>query len=93
MSEYFTIDAEPTDHPDIMELTASERLTLEDEERYATPEAGNEGSAVAQTLFHAVEGIAALTIRDDTLIVQREPGAPWEAMIDDIRDALRDFFL
>jgi hypothetical protein len=29
----------------------------------------------------------------DTLIITRDPDVPWEALIDEVRDALRDFFL
>jgi hypothetical protein len=93
VSEYFSLTAEPTDDPDIMEIITSERLTNAGEEIYRSPEEGDVGSTIAQALFHAVDGIQALTIVDDTLIVQRAPGVVWEPLIDDIRDALRDFFL
>jgi hypothetical protein len=93
MSEYFTLDVEPTDDPDIREFITNQTLTEEDEEVYTSPEEGEEGSAIAQMLFSGVEGILALTITDDTLIVTRDPEIPWEYIIDDVRDALRDFFL
>lgn len=93
MSEYFTIEAEPTADPDVMELIASERLTEQGEEVYTTREAGEIGSPIAQVLFFGVEGIAALTIVDDTLIVRRDPAYAWEMLVDEIRDVLRDFFL
>mgnify|MGYP002622050545 CR=1 FL=1 len=93
MSEYFSLTAEYTDDPDVVEIITTERLTQSDEEIYRSPEEGQAGSTIAQTLFHAVDGIQALTIVDDTLIVQRAPGVVWEPLIDDIRDALRDFFL
>lgn len=93
MSEYFTIEAEPTDNPDVMELITSETLTQAEEEVYNSPEEGEVGSTIAQMVFHAVDGIRALRIIDDTLIVTRDPEVPWEVMIDEIRDALRDFFL
>lgn len=93
MSEYFSLTTEPTDDPDIMEIITNQRLTTTGEEVYRSPEEGQAGSTIAQTLFHAVDGIQALTIVDDTLIVQRAPGVVWEPLIDDIRDALRDFFL
>lgn len=92
MSEYFTIEVEPTNDPDVIEIIASETLS-EEEEVYEDAEAGDEGSPIAQMLFNGVEGILALTIMGDTLTVRRDPDTPWEVIIDDIRDALRDFFL
>lgn len=93
LSEYFTLEVEPTDDPDIREFITNQRLTHGDAEHYADAEAGEAGSTIAQMLFHAVDGIHALTIDDDTLIVHRQPDVAWEALIDDIRDCLRDFFL
>ena len=52
-----------------------------------------EGSPLAQLLFNAVPGIAALDILPDTLRIQRHPETDWEALLDDLRAALRDFFL
>lgn len=93
MSEYVTIRNEATADPDVMELYINQLLTHTTEEYYSTPEQGEDGSTLAQTLFNAVDGIRALTIRPDCLIVTREADVPWEYIIDDIRDALRDFFL
>jgi hypothetical protein len=93
MSEYFTVTVEPTNDPDVMEFIASEPLTDEEEEVYQSPEEGDEGSPIAQMLFNGVDGITALTITGDTLTVTRDPDVPWEVIIDEIRDALRDFFL
>lgn len=93
MSEYFTVEAEPTTDPDVMEFITSETLTREGSEVYDSPEAGDEGSPIAQTLFNAVSGIQSLTIAEDMLIVRRDPAVPWEMIANDIRDALRDFFL
>lgn len=93
MSEYVIVESEHTDDPDIMLLHINQRLTENDEEVYATPEEGQVGSTIAQTIFSAVDGIRTLTIRADSLLVQRDPTAPWEYIIDDLRDALRDFFL
>lgn len=92
MSEYFKIETEPTGDPDVLEIITSETLT-DEEEVYSTPEEGDEGSPIAQTLFSGVDGIRALTIIEDTLIVTRDPHVPWEVLIDEVRDALRDFFL
>ena len=94
MSEYFTLDVELTGDPDVRELITNQRLTeADDEEVYSDAAAGEVGSPIAQTLFHAVDGIQSLTLVDDTLIVRRRADVVWEMLIDDIRDALRDFFL
>ncbi|RMG73977.1 MAG: hypothetical protein D6711_09880 [Chloroflexi bacterium] len=93
MSEYFTMDIQTTTDPDIVELITNQTLTDQDEEVYPTPQAGEVGSPIAQAIFFAVDGIQALTLVEDTLIVTRQPGFSWEAIIDEIRDVLRDFFL
>lgn len=93
MSEYFTFEVEPTADPNVRDLLTNQTLTEEDEEYYASPEEGEEGSPIAQMLFSGVEGIQALRIVGDTLTVTRDPDVPWEYIIDEIRDALRDFFL
>ncbi|GAB4512725.1 MAG: hypothetical protein OHK0046_12700 [Anaerolineae bacterium] len=93
MSEYFTLKAEATDDPDVMEIITSEVLAEDEREVYTSADEGDEGSAIAQALFHAVDGIMALVIDEDTLIVRRDPDVPWEALIDEVRDVLRDFFL
>ena len=56
-------------------------------------EAGDLGSPIAQLLFAAVDGIQMLTIESDRLTITRTPDQPWEAIIDETRDALRDWFL
>lgn len=94
MSEYVTVEALPTDNPDVMEIVTNQTLSHDDDpEVYADAEEGDVGSTLAQTLFNGVDGILALTIDDDTLMVTRDPSVTWEALVDDIRDALRDFFL
>ncbi len=93
MSEYFTLEVDPTEDPDVMELVVNQTLTAEEEEVYNSPEEGELGSPIAQLLFSGIDGIRALTITEDTLIVTRDPEVAWEAIIDEIRDALRDFFL
>jgi hypothetical protein len=92
MSEYVTVEAEPTDNPDVMEITTNQRLT-DATEIYANSEAGNVGSPIAQMLFHGVPGIEALTITPDSLFITRDPFYTWEEIVDEVRDALRDFFL
>ncbi len=93
MSEYVTVDVEFGEDANIAELYINQTLTLVDEERYANQEEGDLGSPIAQMLFAAVDGIKALTITEDCLIILREAGYPWEAIIDEVRDALRDWYL
>jgi hypothetical protein len=93
MSEYVTVEARPTDNRDVLEIITNQRLTGENEEVYRNVDEGDEGSPIAQMLFSGVEGILALTITPNTLIIQRDPDVPWEAIVDEVRDALRDFFL
>jgi hypothetical protein len=93
VTEYIDIRAEPTDDPDIMCLIANVDLSLEDDpEVYLTPEEGEEGSPVAQTLF-MLPGLAALTIDGREMLLTRMAGVEWYDLIEDVRDALRDFFL
>ncbi len=93
MSEYVTVEVEFTDDPDIMDLFVNQILTGADEEVYASAQAGDEGSPLAQMLFAAADGIQALTIAEDCLTITRDPMFPWETIIDELRDALRDWYL
>lgn len=93
MSEYVNIQPEATDDPDVMHLITNLMLTPQDEpEVYPTPEDGDEGTPLAQTLF-GVPGLAALHINGSVMVVQREQDVEWHDLIEDISDALRDFFL
>jgi hypothetical protein len=93
MSEYVTVETQPTDNPDILEFITNQKIALEGDEIYDNFEAGDEGSPIAQMLFNGVRGIQALTISGGTLLITRDPDVPWEEIIDEVRDALRDFFL
>ena len=93
MSEYVTVEVEYGDDRNIAELYINQVLTGEGAEHYENPAAGDLGSPIAQMLFAAVEGIKSLTISEDCLTIQREPDYPWEAIIDEVRDALRDWYL
>ena len=93
MSEYVTVEVEYGDDANTAELYVNQVLTSEGEERYESPASGDLGSPIAQMLFAAVEGINRLTINEDCLTIQREPEVPWEAIIDEVRDALRDWYL
>lgn len=94
MSEYVTVEIEATPNPNVMELFVNQTLTDEEEEEsYESPDDGEEGSPIAQMLYGAVDGIQKLVITDDCLIITRQSGVPWESIIDEVRDALRDWFL
>ena len=93
MSEYVTVDIEFGDDPYVIELYVNQRLTEACLERYNSPSEGDLGSPIAQLLFAAVDGIKKLTITENCLTITRSPDQPWEAIIDDVRDALRDWFL
>ncbi|MBI5668334.1 MAG: NifU N-terminal domain-containing protein [Chloroflexi bacterium] len=93
MSEYVTIDTRATSNPDVIEIITNMTLTDSAEEVYRSFEDGDQGSPIAQMLFNAVPGLAGLVITPNTLAVIRKPDVPWETIVDDVRDALRDFFL
>jgi hypothetical protein len=93
MSEYVTVETEPTDDPDVLEVVTNQRLTEAEREIYPNYAAGNVGSPIAQLLFDGVPGIEALTITHDSLFITRQPDTTWEEIVDEVRDALRDFFL
>ncbi|GIL13873.1 MAG: hypothetical protein BroJett038_25930 [Chloroflexota bacterium] len=93
MSEYVTVETRPTDDPNALEIVTNQTLTDAGAEVYNSPEEADQGSPIAQMLFYGVEGIAALTITRHTLTITRRPDVPWESLVDDVRDALRDFFL
>ncbi len=93
MSEYVTIEVEYGEAPDVVDLYVNQTLTHASEERYASRGEGDTGSPIAQMLFAAVEGIEQLIISEDCLTITRGPDQPWEAIVDDVRDALRDWFL
>lgn len=93
MSEYVTVETRSTGSPDLLEVVTNQTLTTADEEVYGSYEEGDEGSPIAQMLFNGVAGITALRITAHSLFITRDPDVPWETIVDDVRDALRDFFL
>jgi hypothetical protein len=93
MSEYVTVEAQTTDNPDVLELVTNQPLTQDAPEIYTSFEEGDEGTPIAQMLFNGIRGIRALTITEQSLLVTRDPDVPWEEIVDEVRDALRDFFL
>lgn len=93
MSEYARFEFELSSDPLVAEVFINQPLTEGEPEHYPDYAAGDEGSPLAQLLFNAVAGIAALTITPDALRIEREPTAEWETLLADLRAALRDFFL
>jgi hypothetical protein len=93
MSEYVTVEVEYTNNPTVADLFVNQILTHEDEEVYSSPQEGEVGSPVAQMLFTAVDGILQLTITEDCLTITRADDYTWEMIIDEVRDALRDWYL
>ncbi len=93
MSEYVTVEVEFSADPNVAELYINQTLTDSERERYANPAEGDLGSPIAQLLFNAVDGIQALIIERDRLTITRANDHSWEAIIDETRDALRDWFL
>jgi Scaffold protein Nfu/NifU N terminal len=93
MSEYVTVEARPTDDPDVLEIITNQQLAVEGDEVYNSFEEGDGGTPIAQMLFSGVRGLRALTISGGTLRLTRDPDVSWEEIVDEVRDALRDFFL
>lgn len=92
MSEYITIDVEPTENPQVVIIHTNQNLAPAGDEHYPDPASGETGSPLAQALF-AVDGIIALTITGNDLIVSHHPDVELFALIDEIDTALKDFFL
>jgi hypothetical protein len=93
MTEYVTVETRATDDADVLEIITNQRLTDQELEVYPDFAAGDEGSPIAQMLFNGVSGLLALTITPHVLRVTRDPAVSWEDIVDEVRDALRDFFL
>ena len=93
MSEYVTVETRATDDENVLEILTNMTLAQGEEEVYRDFEAGDEGTPIAQMLFNGVRGIRALTITAHALVITRDPEIPWEEIADEVRDALRDFFL
>ena len=92
MSEYITIDVEPTSNPYCVKLVTNLKLGTGDPEHYNSASQVDEGSPLAQILFE-INGLAKLSIEGNTLTVICYPDADWTGLIDDITSALKDFFL
>ena len=93
MTEYVEIEAEPTDDPEAMRLITNLDLTAGGPpEVYTSPDEGDDGSPVAQAIFTA-PGVAWLRLDGREALIRREPDVEWHDLIQDVSDALRDFFL
>jgi hypothetical protein len=93
MSEYIEVEYEPTDDPDVVLITTNLNLTPDGgPEVYHSAAEGDEGSPLALAIF-VVPGVVGLTLNDGEILLRRDPDTPWYDLIEDVRDALRDFFL
>ncbi len=92
MSEYIEIETELSDDGEQMDIDTNLVLSEDGVEVYETAVSLEEGSPVAQALA-GIEGIAQLQIEGSSMVVTREPNAPWHTIVADISAALKDFFL
>jgi hypothetical protein len=93
MTEYIEIKAEPTGDPGEIRLVTNLDLTAGGPpETYASPEEGDSGSPVAQAIFSAL-GVSWLRLEGREATIRRAPEVEWHDLIEDVSDALKDFFL
>ncbi len=92
MSEYIEIETELSDDETTMYLYTNLPLAEDGRETYASLEAMEEGSPVAQALS-VVEGIETLVIDGRNLTLTRDSDADWYAIVADVSAALKEFFL
>jgi hypothetical protein len=92
MSEYISLDPEYNLDPDIVSLITNLDLAPDGAESYLNRADGEVGSPLAQFLFQ-IEGLVALEIEANRLTVRRDPDVEWHALIDEIAEALKEFFL
>ena len=92
MSEYITIDVEPTEAPDVVIIHTNQRLTTEGEENYESVDEGEVGSPLAQTLF-SIEGIRALMLNDGDMTIKFDSDLELFILVDEVNAVLKDFFL
>ena len=94
MSEYVTIEVEFSDDPTVAELYINQDLTEADGRGLRQPARRRPGLAHRPI---ALLGRRWHPKADDNATpdhtITRAPGQPWEAIIDEVRDALRDWFL
>ena len=92
MSEYMEIETETTDDPNVMRFLTNLTLCVEGKENYDSVEAMEEGSALAQALAF-VEGITALELDGQDMLVTSDGDMPWHIIISEISAIVKDFFL
>ena len=92
MSEYFEIESEATNTPNVYIVHTNLALAAGEAEDYGTVEAMEEGSAVAQALA-AVNALVTLKIVADELVVECDEETPWYMVEAEITAVLKDFFL
>lgn len=92
MSEYIEIESELSDDGQRIFIYTNLRLAEGEPEEYDSPEALEEGSALAQALA-PIEGIANLRIEESDMAIGREPDVEWTIVVEDVSAALKDFFL
>jgi hypothetical protein len=92
MSEYIQIETHISEDGSRMFISTNLTLSEEGIETYATQEAMEEGSPIAQALS-MVEGIAWLWIEANELTIARNPAASWHTIEADVAAVLKDFFL
>jgi len=92
MSEYIEISTEDGEDSDSLYMLTNLILTEGESEEYASQEEMEIGSPVAQALS-AVDGLLFIRLHDSEIYIQREPGAGWYAIVEDITAVLKDFFL
>lgn len=93
MSEYVTVESEPGEEADLVEIYTNQTLATAGDEHYPGAAQGETGSTLAQTLYDNVPGIGEMTISEDSLLIRRLPDYSQEEIVDAVRAALRDFFL
>jgi len=87
-----TIRSESTDDPECMRLITNLRLSEDALESYPDRASGEEGSPLAQFLF-GIDGLAALDIDGQSLLLRRTADVEWHDLIDEVTTALKEFFL
>ncbi len=92
MSEYIEFETEMSEDDTKMSVYTNLKLTDQAVEEYDSLAAMEEGSPVAQALS-IIEGIQALRIDDQELLITRDPNAEWHSIVADVTAVLKDFFL
>ena len=92
MSEYIEIQTEILDTSDTIRFHTHLSLTMAGREMYASVEAMEEGSPVAQ-LLSGIEGIVTCSLEEGDIVIQRDPETEWHNLVADVAAAIKEFFL